>query len=236
MESLTFNGRYIIQFIEVNEGDGGFIPACPDGMYFDQSLGACVPNFDGFGDDDNDDSFAFRRIVSGYLPINDQGNLVSAVIENLRSDIPIAVLGNNTQHNQGVYVAYGSILHAYAFNCTHYDDEFDTDTYPGDVEYDPSTIVASGNVQFSDWLKPVQNVSEDRRQMVEPTAPGGGGNSMYSTTDPCHMAEFLGGVIFDLTLYPEADANSNEASGGPVEVVDLTGTFTEVNTNNFGGK
>jgi len=231
----TFNGRYIIQYVEVNIDDMGGGGPCPPGMFFDDALGACVPNFDGFGDDDNDDAFAFRRIVSGYLPINDQGNQVSAVIENLRSDIPLAVLGNNTQYNQGVYVMYGSILHAYNFNCTHYDDEFDTDTYPGDVEYDPSTIVASGNVQFSDWLKPVQNVSQDRRRMIEPTAPGGGGNSMYSTTDPCHMAEFLGGVIFDLTLYPEADANSN-SSNTVSETVDLSGVMTEVNTNNFGGK
>ena len=204
MDLLNF--RYLIQRIQVDVDDvgGGGGPTCPTGFYYDETWQACLPIFDG-NDDGSDDAFTFRRMTSGYL----SGTGYSETLENLASLQPIGVFGTTTVYIQGVYNAYDSILRAYHYNCTHFDDEFNTANYPGDSIYQPNTIVAAGNVSFSDWLSAPTGDS-DRRRMVEPTSPGGGGNALWSPAEPHHMSEFISSVIFDTTLYPEADLDSDD--------------------------
>jgi hypothetical protein len=195
----------MIQRVEVDENDtgGGGGVTCPTGFYYDETWQACLPIFDGNDDDDN--AFSFRRMTSGYL----SGTGYSETLENIVSNQPIGVFGTTTIYNQGVYQAYDSVLFAWNFNCTHYDDEYNSANYPGDATYNPYTLRAAGDISFSDWLSTPTGDS-DRKRMVDPTSPGGGGNALWDPSAPHHMAEFVSSVLFDTTLYPEANLDNDD--------------------------
>ena len=204
MDLLNF--RYLIQRIEVDENDtgggGGGDQLCDDpGFVYSIAAEGCVP-IDLLGG--GGDAFTFRRITQGTLE-----NPYSPSLESIVANEPLGVFGTTTVYIQGAYNAYDSVLFAWNYNCTHYDDEYNSANYPGDATYNPYTLRAAGNISFSDWLSAPTGDS-DRRRMVDPTSPGGGGNALWDPAAPHHMAEFVSSVLFDTTLYPEANLDSGD--------------------------
>ena len=205
MDLLNF--RYLIQRIEVDVDDvggGGGGGACPPGFYYDDVEQSCVllpPDGDDGG---SDNAFTFRRIVGGT-----HENPLSPSLESVVASEPLGVFGTTNVYPQGVYQKYDSVLFAWNFNCTQYDDEYNSANYPGDATYNPYTLRAAGNISFSDWLS-ASTGDSDRRRMLQPTSPGGGGNELWSPSEPHRMSEFLDSVLFDITLFPEADLDSDD--------------------------
>ncbi len=211
-----FNWHYLIQRIEVDENDVGGGPwgwenDCDEGFYFNIAAEGCVP----IGD--NDDPFQFRRIHSS---VTIDGNGYNLAQENMMSPVPISIgLSNSnqyilTENGDGDY--YGSLLKAYQWNATKFFDEFSnsTNNYPGDNIYNPNTLIAVGNISFSDWLDGSggDNVISNWNFVNGNTtrkglAKGGigGANTIWNTNNPQSITELLASAPMDITLMVVSD-------------------------------
>ena len=223
-----FNWHYLIQRIEVDENDTGGGPwgwenDCPEGFYFNIAADGCVP----IGD--NDDPFQFRRIRPS-VAIN--GNAYNVSQENMMSPVPISIgLSNSnqyilTENGDGDY--YGSLLKAYQWNATKFFDEFSnsTNNYPGDNIYNPNTLIAVGNISFSDWLDGSGGdnvISNWNFVNGNTTRKGiafggiGGANTIWNTSNPQSITELLTSAPMDITLMVVSDDSGDglqEVDGG----------------------
>ena len=208
-----FNWHYLIQRIEVDENDTGGGPwgwesfDCDEGFYYSIAAEGCVP----IGD--NDDPFMFDRI---HTSVAIDGNAYNQAQENMMSPVPISIgLSNSNQYVAGsAYDFYGSLLKTYQVNSTKFFDEFSTNNYPGDNIYNPNTLIAIGNISFSDWLDGsggdnvianwnFVNGNTTRKGLAKGGI--GGANIIWNTNNPQSITELLTSAPMDITLMVVSD-------------------------------